>query len=792
MNRCSELINLPLEAITAVEEQPREYQNNLYVEITSKNGGHTQVSHRYTVSGGIYATNANFKSEKYCIFAHEVCVDLYNNEIRESGFKLGDGCLTKAQGQMCGLNIFTGKIWLHQLNLMEQARIIRSLRTERNHIIKRSFLPDEYINRVLLDNYSQGELERQKSPYKSHSSNRPFISSSQYKKLFDSDDFIRNGAWLECTDLKTITESLYVEKSGISPLNVHKIAVMLPRNLATYEPMGSRAYNVRKLSLKEIERRYNLSVQNEFKKFIQYHDKVIHPFILQTLIHSMKQQEVPTVGSFQYGASSDKYQAYLINFSVPKDLSISLMEGSIFDEDFPMIDIDHKFCTLSEHLNSLRGKTIVFDIGDCEYTNIDDHTTPSDQLPEGQRYFTHVRKDYGKRAQDVSYHILSAFKRYGVIDSFTIIEKKYNNCWRLHDCIIDMGDTKLKIVLGTDNGLPEQLACQKMVDACLYFSRQPCTCHVMNKALAKTCGFEAIDTLAVAEAVFDSLYGFMNTHSDQQWQDRLSDIGSIPNSIVKRLYKQLEGEQFFTNRCIARSPLVRLSSVVQLNKTHELFEDVPDNASIEEVDDETFSSIVYDTNENFKDEALLFMFAYVSYFESSCVDFLNQHQNYKFLDIQKFVNNIVGYEARGRSSQNREQPSFQETVPNYSNFTYHLTLTPLYDYAKQIQQQKQYLKTFAGIQTILSAELMQLGLKYHLLLCDFRDSSVLQHVRWGSVESICDILCGSLYVDIPLGALEQALDVEIHDDASTDSISTSIVLNISHFELTKNFFLRQV
>ncbi|KAL0229939.1 hypothetical protein PCE1_003503 [Barthelona sp. PCE] len=532
-------------------------------------------------------------------------------------------------------------------------------------------------------------------------------------------------------------------------------------------------------SLKSISERYGREWASSFKTFLRHNASVVHSFVLKTLVHSLKKQAELQGGaccSFEYDVSSDSYSAALIVMKVPQQLVIDYIDDPIYNRDTKMFFNDTRSTkTMNDYIISLKGRFVVFDIFSVKYKDLNDLTIYSDALDEGYRNLTmpSSMSKYGKRSQDVAYHILSSFKRKGVIEEFSIIEKESRDGWGLHECIVDMGDSNIKIVIGTDNGTPEQTACQKIVDACTSISRMPCACHVLNKLMSKTVGFEVFENEGLCYGVLENtnLLSRLDTEINV---DIFNNITS--NAYFKKLRKKLESRTLFTNRSPTRSPAVRLSSVVDLEKTNMIFTGSVN--TIEDIDNETIESVYNHDHSGFSDEALLFIFAYVSYYETQCIEFLEGKNKPNYLmNIDIYLNNKTNFESRGGSQ--RERPTVQQEIPFYNEFTRHLDLMPLYEYSDFINEQKKCVQKFASIQSVIAVEIMSVFFKYHSLWCTYTGKScVLKQVRWSSLETIYEVLCSGLYVDIPLTDMP-GLRIAMNSD--------NVVVNMSHLEITEAF-----
>ncbi|KAL0229973.1 hypothetical protein PCE1_003537 [Barthelona sp. PCE] len=521
------------------------------------------------------------------------------------------------------------------------------------------------------------------------------------EQLFEWNDDHR---YWECIDPNVFRNSLYPGYFGIDHRNIRNIRVHFPMNIDNSDIFAYHGLRLKDKSLNSISNRYGRKWASSFTLFLRHNASMVHSFVLKTLVHSLKKQAELQGGaccSFEYDVSSDSYSAALIVMKVPEQLVIDYIDDPIYNRDTKMFFNDTRSTkTMNDYIISLKGRFVVFDIFDVEYKDLNDLTIYSDALDEGYRNLTmpSSMNKYGKRSQDVAYHILSSFKRKGVIEEFSIIEKESRDGWGLHECIVDMGDSNIKIVIGTDNGTPEQTACQKIVDACTSISRMPCACHVLNKLMSKTVGFEVFENEGLCDGVIEDI----NLLSRVDTEINVDIFNNITSTVpFRRLRKKLESRTLFTNRLPTRSPAVRLSSVVDLEKTNMRFTGSVN--TIEDIDDETIESVcIHDNSDNpgFRDEALLFIFAYVSYYETQCIEFLEGKNKPNYLmNFDIYLNNKANFESRGGSQ--RERPTVQQEIPFYDGFTRHLNLMPLYEYSNLIKEQKNVCKSSPAFSLLL-------------------------------------------------------------------------------------------
>ncbi|KAL0233482.1 hypothetical protein PCE1_001997 [Barthelona sp. PCE] len=569
-------------------------------------------------------------------------------------------------------------------------------------------------------------------------------------------------------------------------------------------------FNAMDKSLKNIRSEYGAASERAFRDYITYYGEVVHPYILETIFNSAYVQAANNSENvtlfMEFDLSNDGYEEALIMLKVPADLELVWVEHPFLESSTEMYTKKHLIITLEQYLDSLKGKFIIFDRFKTKFTvshatevvinplDYPDFTVRNFEVPEidkGAKY---------KRAQDLCEQFLSRLKKYKIIQSYSIIERKNRDRWCLEDVIIDMGDSEVKIVVGTDNGTPEQLAFQKICDSCSSISRVPCICHVLNKIMAKTSGFEFFPCsiepqffiaspgsyeLQVFSPLYLDSFNSLRVSNETVTMDIIDQVSK--DIIIEGLFKKLDLSNFFTNCTISRFAAARLNSVVSLHETHPIFalsepaaenESVTDDmsgATINNLTEEWIESFVHSDTEVVEggliaDDKLMFTFAYTSFHECQHLQNLLRQSNACLLGVDLTLSNSLSNDAYRFN-----------VLEHYTEFLDHLAMISLEDYAKMLDNQQKSLANFAKIHTLLTVDTMRVFYKYHAVWCLVTDIS-LSNVRWDTLEWIYDVLCGGLYMDIPK---------ILFLPEGTETIPDDFAITWSHFNITDLFLRRK-
>ncbi|KAL0233747.1 hypothetical protein PCE1_002253 [Barthelona sp. PCE] len=804
-------VSIPMDKIRLSD--PKEQNNESYhvrVHLYSNvclEGGLRSDYHEVgclEIQNCVLPNSNDFNAYKYAILTHEELLATYNNIKGPRLAPISRDMVSKASCHVIGLCIFTGKHYLRRILNDEHIKIIWS--ALKNNWIKPEFEKDDFIRMIRASNIKITDAELAKmlnDVYITTPSKRSFITERSLKYVTDNANtkcqgnihYNKDTCEWTCTDIGIIQDSIFPLRFQQLTLQEHQITKMKVSLARVNDARGFAlpfVFLVMDKSLKNIRSEYSPGSERAFRDYTTYYGEVVHPYILETIFNSAYVQAANNSENvtlfMEFDLSSDGYSAALIMLKVPTDLELVWVEHPFLESSTKMYTKDHLIITLEQYLDSLKGKFIIFDVFTTEFTvshatevvinplDYPDFTVRNFEVPE-------IDKDAKyKRAQDLCEQFLSRLKKYKIIQSYSIIERKNRDRWCLEDVIIDMGDSEVKIVVGTDNGTPEQLAFQKICDACSSISRVPCICHVLNKIMAKTSGFEFFPSHIQHQSFIPYLdrFNLLRVSNETVTMDIIDQVSQ--ESTVEGLSKKLDLSNLFTNRTISRSAAARLNSVVSLHETHPIFalsepaaenESVTDDisgATINNLTEEWIESFVHSDTEGglIADDKLMFTFAYTSFHECQHLQNLLRQSNACLLGVDLTLSNSLSNDAYRFN-----------VLEHYTEFLDHLAMISLEKYAKMLDDQQKSLANFSKIQTLLTVDTMRVFYKYHTVWCEVTGRSIsLSNVRWDTLEWIYDVLCGGLYMDIPK---------ILFLPEGTETIPDDFAITWSHFKITKKF-----
>ncbi|KAL0237513.1 hypothetical protein PCE1_000909 [Barthelona sp. PCE] len=781
-------VSIPMDKIRLSD--PKEQNNESYhvrVHLYSNvclEGGLRSDYHEVgclEIQNCVLPNSNDFNAYKYAILTHEELLATYNNIKGPRLARVSRGSVSKASCHVIGLCIFTGKHYLRRISNKEHIKIIWSALV--NNWIKPEFDKDDFIHMIRASNIKITDAELAKilnDVYITTPSKRNFISERSLKYVTDNADikYQRNIHYNKdtfewtCTDIGIIQDSIFPLRFQQLTLQEHQITKMkvsLPRVNDARGFALPFVFLAMDKSLKNIRSEYGPGSEMAFRDYTTYYGEVVHPYILETIFNS----------AYVQAANNSENVTLFMEFDLSSDVRK--------DDALIMLKVPTDLELVWQYLDSLKGKFIIFDIFSTEFTV--SHATevvinPLDYPDFTVRNFVvpEISKAEYKRAQDLCEQFLSRLKKYKIIQSYSIIERKNRDRWCLEDVIIDMGDSEVKIVVGTDNGTPEQLAFQKICDACSSISRVPCVCHVLNKIMAKTSGFEFFPSHIQHQSFIPYLdrFNLLRVSNETVTMDIIDQVSQ--ESTVEGLSKKLDLSNLFTNRTISRSAAARLNSVVSLHETHPIFalsEPAAENESVtDDISGATINNLAEEWIESFvhsdsdvveggliSDDKLMFTFAYTSFHECQHLENLLSQRNACLLGVDLTLSNSLSNDAYRFN-----------VLEHYTEFIDHLAMISLEKYAKMLDDQQKSLANFSKIQTLLTVDTMRVFYKYHTVWCEVTGRSIsLSNVRWDTLEWIYDVLCGGLYMDIPK---------ILFLPEGTETIPDDFAITWSHFHIT--------